>query len=109
MNLEVIKAKAAELYDKAKKAALHVKDNMSEFSSRMFPRTLRIDRETNEKLGNLVAAREYARQAAPDYINRVMGKDSTDAERQMAGAVLTEMPAAHEACVYFRRRSASGR
>jgi DNA-binding CsgD family transcriptional regulator len=69
----------------------HIGYNLREFAGEMGPRTTALNDASGLALAHFNAARDFARQAAPDYIDRVMGPKATDADRRLVGATLTEM------------------
>jgi hypothetical protein len=81
---------ARQLFDKIKGTVSHVQDEMGKLSGRMFPATSKLSGESGEAMARMIAAQEYARRAAPDYIDRVLGKEADAETRQRYGAAMLE-------------------
>lgn len=83
-------APGSELMGRFVDAVKQVGHGLAELAGKMAPRTTALDRESGEALTRFNAAPTYAKEAAPYYIDKVMGPDATQADRRLAGAVITE-------------------
>lgn len=77
-------------WEQLKSAARHVGNEVSKLAGAIAPATTRISRRLGEALTKVHAADGYIASAVPDYLNRVLGKDSTPEQAQLWGEALME-------------------
>jgi len=65
-------------------------NGMKELGGKMFPRIHGLDQESGEATVRYVAANGYAKEAAPYYIDKILGDKADQNTRRLAGAVITE-------------------
>lgn len=90
-NLDVLRDVAKSVLARLKAAAVHLSYSMKELAGKMAPRTTSMSRLAGEALSRFNAARAFVREAAPYYIDRVVGKDVTPEQRKLWGATFQEM------------------
>ncbi len=86
LNLDRMK----ELWDETRKNVRWIGDGLAKMAGRIGPALTRASRTAGEAMARYIAAPGYAREAIPDYIDRVMPKDITEAERREYGAAMIE-------------------
>lgn len=95
LDLDALREGLKEKWDWLKTSAQHVRDNMAELASKMFPRATRLHRETGEAMGRLAYAGEHAKILTPDMIDKTVGKNATKADRLLYGNAAVEMRLRH--------------
>lgn len=78
------------LRDKLVSAVKHVGFELAELSGKMFPRTASKSKEAADAVTHVAVASDYVRQAAPEMIDRVMGKSATPEQRLEIGTAMAE-------------------
>ncbi len=102
VNLDVLKDKAREYYDRLKSAVGHVRDNIAELAGRMGPRTTALNRRTGEVLAELNGVKVFAHEQAIDKINNVL-ENASKTDREYLGNGINEMHLRHTRDAWGRK------
>jgi hypothetical protein len=90
LDLNRLREIGSQLYDKIGATVVGIHDNLKEFACKMYPRTSREDVNSGNALARMVSAKEFARRAIPDWIDRILPKDITPEDRARYGAAMAE-------------------
>lgn len=91
LDIDTAKKYAGVIFDHLKTAANHLNNSWKELAGEMAPRTSQLSRTTGEALSRYNATRAYAKEAAPYYIDKIMGPDATPEQRRLFGTAFQEM------------------
>lgn len=89
-NKDAVKEKLSAAYERIKTGWHNVMDGIGKYASENYPTTTRIARTVAEKFSQMISAPGWARLAAPEFQDRVLGKGWTPEQSLMHGTVHVE-------------------
>lgn len=91
---------AKRQYEHLKGTFRYLGDEAYKLGGGMFPALTRLHGPSGEAAARYISAKTWARQAAPDYIDRVLPKNATQEAARAIGAAFTELQLRHTRQAY---------